>query len=113
MPNKTEINVGDLVMVKTSEHIYIVDVSHIDESELRGRYKTIYDTVERPQKWDAGGCHGMFDEYELVDILYHGPIVIKDNLLWCEDSVIDVRVADYITRCNGYMHVEQYIKDNK
>lgn len=113
MPNKNEVNIGDLVIVKTSEHFYIVDVSHIDESELRGRYKTIYDTVERPQKWDAGGCHGMFDEYELVDILYHGPITIKDNVLWCGNEVVGVRKTDYIANCNGYMYVEQYIKANK
>lgn len=113
MSNKTEISVGDLVAINTPYGIYVVDVATIEGTELYGRYKSVNDIDHIPQKWDAGGCHGMFDKYELVDILYHGPIVIKDNLLWCEDSVIDVRVADYITRCNGYMHAEQYIKDNK
>lgn len=110
--NKNEVNIGDLVIITTPDSLYIVEASHI-EGELRGRYKTIIDTVDRPKQWDAGGCHGMFDEYELVEILYHGPIVIKDNLLWCENVVIDVRFADHIARCNGYMYVEQYIKDNK
>jgi len=110
--NKNEINIGDLVIVKTSEHLYIVEVSYI-EGELRGRYKTIIDTVDRPQQWDAGGCHGMFDEYELVEILYKGPITIKDNVLWFGNEVVGVRQADHIANCNGYMYVEQYIKANK
>lgn len=112
MPNKNEINIGDLIIINTPDSLYIVEVSHI-ERELRGRYKTIINVDDRPKPWDAGGREGLFDEYDVFDVLYKGPITIKDNLLWYKNEVVDVRVADYIARCNGYMYAEQYINANK
>ena len=68
------IKPNDLIIVRTSDDdMFIVKVTNCydtpEKCVIEGKYKTIIDIDERPEKWDADGCVGVFDDFTLIQRL--------------------------------------------